>query len=416
MNVVGSILNLIKPKEDDLGSDRMNYFYTTVIITFVSITITMKQQVGNPLQCWVPHQFGKPWEQYAENYCFVYNTYWVNPDERVPTSVQERVAKQLIYYQWVSFIMGLEALFFYLPSAVWGALYRKSGINILAMTKAAMEAENAADETARMKKLGIIQMHFDEYVRLNQARRKYNPTMMKRIAKFGLVDGCFISNSYLFIKCLYMLNLIGQFLMQNQFLGQHNHLWGATILNDIISGSNWEDTGNFPRIAMCDFEVRVLGNFQRYSVQCVLVLNMFNEKIFLFLYWWFIVVFVFTLTDTIQMAIRTRAPGKKEQFIRKFMKVSLKDDDLLIEFCKRKINADIVILLQIISNHSSDIVTTEIIDIMWKDHKENFLRKEAVESGIITNCDGKFDLEESSDEENSQKTNIPNKNNRKFIP
>ncbi|CAJ0583403.1 unnamed protein product, partial [Mesorhabditis spiculigera] len=335
MNVIGSVLSTIKPREDDLGSDRMNYYYTTVMIMFVSITITMKQQVGNPLQCWVPQQFKKPWEQYAENYCFVYNTYWVNPTELVPDSVQERIAKQLIYYQWVSFIMGLEAFFFYLPAAIWGAMYRKSGLNILSMTKAAIEAEKATDEAVRLKKLGIIKMHFAEYVRVNANRKKYNPTLFKRMGKFGLVDGCFISNSYIFIKCLYMLNIIGQFLMQNQFLGQYNHLWGATILSDIISGSNWEDTGNFPRIAM-----------------------------------WFIVVFAYTFTDTLQLAIRTRVSGKKEEFIRKYLKVAVVDEALLTEFCKKKINADIVIIMAIISNHSSDIITTELIELMWKEHRD----------------------------------------------
>jgi hypothetical protein len=58
-------------------------------------------------------------------------------------------------------------------------------------------------------------------------------------------------------------------------------------------------SGNFPRIALCDFTVRTMSNVHRYSIQCVLVLNMFNEKIFLFLYWWLVLVGVMTFLDMI---------------------------------------------------------------------------------------------------------------------
>ncbi|KIH66335.1 hypothetical protein ANCDUO_03339 [Ancylostoma duodenale] len=63
---------------DDSGIDRLNYYYSTMVIMVLSVTITAKQY------------FTKAWEQYAENYCFVYNTYWVRPDEDVPESVDTR--------------------------------------------------------------------------------------------------------------------------------------------------------------------------------------------------------------------------------------------------------------------------------------------------------------------------------------
>ena len=65
------------------------------------------------------------------------------------------------------------------------------------------------------------------------------------------------------------------------------------VLRAIVAGTDWTTSARFPRVTLCDFLVRRLANVQRYTVQCVLPINLFNEKIFLFV--WSVTVSVFPL-------------------------------------------------------------------------------------------------------------------------
>ncbi|KAK6038052.1 Innexin [Cooperia oncophora] len=208
---------------DDYGTDRLNYYYTTMVIMVLSVTITAKQYVGSPLQCWVPAQFSKAWEQYAEDYCFVYNTYWVRPDDEIPTSVDTRsvdsrfatardddsqitalifrIAQQLLYYQWVPFIMALEAAFFYLPVIFWSHVNNRSGLNVENLVRMAVAAETAED-SGREKKVSTICTHLEHSVELQMSLGE-GATFLTHLSKFGQLDGTYVCK---FVSVLFVID------------------------------------------------------------------------------------------------------------------------------------------------------------------------------------------------------------------
>lgn len=56
---------------------------------------------GDPIQCWLPAELAsqKSWEQYAEDYCFVENTYYIPLEQKIPQSEKHRNEKMITYYQ-----------------------------------------------------------------------------------------------------------------------------------------------------------------------------------------------------------------------------------------------------------------------------------------------------------------------------
>lgn len=89
------------------------------------------------------------------------------------------------------------------------------------------------------------------------------------------------------------------------FLGMRSeyYIYGLTVAAALFKSSSidsvvdWPLSERFPRVTLCDFQIRQQANIHCYTVQCVLPINLFNEKIFLIIWFWLVFVAVATFVN-----------------------------------------------------------------------------------------------------------------------
>ncbi|KJH50604.1 innexin-3 domain protein [Dictyocaulus viviparus] len=356
MNVVQGLLSAVSPLPDGDVADRLNYCVTTVGLVLTSAFISGWSFVGSPIQCWFPAYYKGWWMEYALDYCYVQNTYFIPMTDvkvhnafdfgshiiEIPSNYTDRDAKQIGYYQWVPFILAAQAVLFYLPVVLWRSIYESSGFKVRAICETCSLHANMDDVT-----------------------RQKN---MKTIAAF-LVQ---------MVKFLYALNTIFQFIFLKNMLGVKSYMWGLEVTMDLWQGREWPETGNFPRVTMCDYDVRVLGNLHRHTVQCVLMINMFNEKIFVVLWYWLCMMLVISLYSFIKWTIATATTSISgralvNSFIQQIDPSVARSEhkrSLLQQFVTEKLRIDGVFLIRLIAANSGEMVTLALLKTLWNDFSE----------------------------------------------
>lgn len=372
-----------KTRNDDGFSDRLSHLYTTTILLIFALVVSTSQYVGHPINCWTPVHFTDSHVAYTNDFCWVKDTYYLPFDEDVPREGEEWKQHTVVYYQWVPAILMVQAFLFHLPCVFWRSMAGKSGLDVRSIVEQARtisRLQMKEDIRGRLyQQMVILVNRYLSSCKLNP-NTKFTLSLKHLFSRTcclmcGRQRGNYLLSLYLFTKVFYLLNALAQLFALNALLDSGYRIYGLEALKALTGGHDWAITGLFPRVTMCDVRVRRLGNLHRYTVQCVLPVNLFNEKIYLFLWFWLVFVISATIISLLKWSMRAVIRVDRHRYVKRHLKLAgiMPDSDRekmrMVTFVETYLQQDGVFLIHLVDQATNTLTTLELTQHLWDCHK-----------------------------------------------
>uniref|UniRef100_A0A8R1HZ67 Innexin n=1 Tax=Caenorhabditis japonica TaxID=281687 RepID=A0A8R1HZ67_CAEJA len=387
--------------------DRVSYQYTSTLLGFSAIMMAASQYVGRPIQCWVPAQFTRTWEKYAETYCFIKGTYFLPEaflsEEELSVVPHETVTStpRVGYYQWIPIVLFVQAFLFYLPSIIWRTFNESCELKIkelAAVSEASRKIKsNMADDQVKARKFG-------KYFFKKLTFRNESPVFKKTGAI--VASGRFLPSLFLGVKIMYLANVVFQFWILTYFLETKSWMWGLTTFLDLVAGREWETTGIFPRVTMCDFSIMDLTAVHDHSIQCVIVINMLAEKVYVFFWFWLIGVGALTIFSLLYWTFVYLIQSFGRNFIYSYLNRTPafqaeqeKGSLLPANFVDNCLTADGVFISRLVQHNSGDLFTSIMLEEMFNLYKAREAEKAHKKYDDVPAASAPTELKDEDDDE-----------------
>lgn len=348
---------------DDQYSDRLNHRFTTGFLLVCAVIATGMPLAMNRITCWVPAQFVGAYGRYTENYCWISNTYYVPTNQSIPRNIQEREQAEIGYYQWVPFLFLLSAFGFYLPRMLWRAMNTRSGIDLQFLIS------KKKDETI----VSAVEQYCQSTSRDDGFGSRFCRTLF---CTSGKRLGNYLCSIYVMSKFLYLVNSFVQLLLIHKILALPGFLYGFEVWRRVfVENSVLTDSPYFPRVTLCDLRVREVGNLHRYTVQCVLPINMLNEKLFSLAWFWFFYVVLVNLWAFVVVAYDNGVEGGRFSFVDNLYRKSMANPSiskqLVKMFTHNVLMQDGVLILKLVERNAPGSLAAKVVrELLSKYEKE----------------------------------------------
>ena len=202
------------------------------------------------------------------------------------------------YYQWVPFMLFLQGIMFYIPHVIYKAF-----------------------EGGKIKSIldGLNRWVLDEDERVSKEQTLSDYVLKTR--------GTHVSWA-LSIACahlIYLANVVFQMFFTDLFLGYQFSKYGIKAASII---ENHEDdridpmSRVFPRMTKCTFlKYGPSGSIQKHDAQCILPINIINEKIYVFLWFWFGFLAILTVIDLIWNYMIVSSPKARKIIMKRKLRL-----------------------------------------------------------------------------------------------
>ncbi len=345
LGAFSSLKNLLKisPVQIDNWVFKLHYKATMNILMMCSLLVTLRQYFGDPIDCLVEKVPAK----IMNTYCWMQSTYTII--NRLETAVVGKdvaapgvgpvregdMVQYHKYYQWVCFVLFFQGLVFYVPRYLW-KMWEAGKMKALV---AHLNGPIIAEDTKNERKKLLVEFFINHMHNQNAYAARF-----------------------FFCEFLNLVIVIGQIYLMNLFLSGFFIQYGFEVIT--MADKDPEDRFDpmarlFPKLTGCTFnKFGPSGTLEQLNGLCVLSLNVLNEKIYVFLWFWFCLLAVTTILALLYRITTLLGGRVREHLLRSQARLAPLTD---VQTVARNCRIGDWFVLQLLASNIESIVFNELI-------------------------------------------------------
>ncbi|XP_047502123.1 innexin inx2-like [Penaeus chinensis] len=340
VELLAGLRGLVKVKHDaDIHSAifKLHFRLTATMLFCFCLLVTANSLVGDPINC-VHDDNPKLKDKVVNTYCWIHTTFtlpkhidkgygrgtgvaYPGVGPLYPTDTKTYHA----YYQWVPFVLFLQGLMFYAPHWLW--------------------------KTWEGGKLESIVMGLSIPV-MNKEERHEKIHLLADYLHASLHHHNFYAIKFFLCELLNLANCLFNMWFMNEFLGGMFFTYGIDVL--AFTETNQEERTDpmivvFPRVTKCSFNMYgPSGTIETHDLMCVLALNIINEKIYVFMWFWFVILAIISTMALIYRLLVFCVPAIRSGLLQKRARLRYKNS---IDTVSRRLQVGDFFLLYLLSKN-----------------------------------------------------------------